>query len=246
MVVEVVRWFFFSRSDIDTTAWLTEGQIIEDMKNADDVRACIEAEEWEVRDHEIATLAAQGKKQYKYTKSVHTDAAAVADKAQVSATTELKEEEYEATKKHMQDSMGKGVDKKRKHIEPKTESPDKKRRRDALQSRTTRLRKVKQLLDTCHNDLVKTRDDLSKLTTKGYPEQMVQWCEAKIVSFEEREWVPVQSEYNKAIVVFGLDQASIEEVEKSGNMFDGLLQKLSAAWTSWKKTSGEEVRKLCC
>ena len=131
-------------------------------------------------------MAAAGTKQYKYTKALHTYVAAVADKASVSATAELKEEEYDATKRHMLDSMDR-IDKKKRKVEQQPESPDKKRRRDALQVRTARLRKLKVLLDTCHNELVRTRDDLQKLTAKGFPEQMIQWCESKIAGFESSE-----------------------------------------------------------
>ena len=55
----------------------------------------------------------------------------------------------------------------------------------------------------------------------------------------------MQEEHNKEIVKVGFDQANTDEVEKSGNHFDMLLQKLSSSWASWKKSTGEEIRKLC-
>ena len=79
----------------------------------------------------------------------------------------------------------------------------------------------------------------------GFPEQMIQWCETKIAGFESSEWQCVQEEYNKEIVKVGSGQANTDDVEKSGNQFDMLLQKLSSACASRKKSTGEEIRKFC-
>ena len=234
--------FCYPRADDDYTQWLSYTQLVDELKDEQAVKDCIAANEWEERPHELPTLAAQKQKQWQYTKKVIKEGTKVADTASVSIAAELRPEEYAEISGHMRDNLGKPA-KKAKTV-PTPENPEKKRRRDAISNRKTKLQKIKTLLDTIHNDLLNTRDSIRKLPSRGFPEQMMDFCWAKTTKFEEEEWNPIMTQYNSEAVRVISDQDNVAIIEGSASKFDMLLQMLQASWVGWSKTGGAELKKF--
>ena len=164
-------------------------------------------------------------------------------RAGVQAATELKDSEYSEVKDHIANSLGKAVSKKRPTTTKEPESEEKKRRRDAMSSRNTAMRKCKALIDKATNEVRSIEIDLPKLTEKGYPAAMQEWCSAKLAVMRTRTAV-AQAVYNEEVVKVPSDMVTTVEFESDGKKLEMALQTLEAAFVLWKKDDAAKVKKL--
>ena len=122
------------------------------------------------------------------------------------------------------------------------ESEDKKRRREANNQRANCIRKCKALIDTTTNEMAKLEAELPKLATRGYPEEMQEWCRSKRretnVNIKE-----AQAAYTTQSVKV-TSTATTEDGIGDHNRMDEAYQALDTAFSAWKKSSGHEVNNI--
>ena len=73
----------------------------------------------------------------------------------------------------------KGVQQKRPGT-PQPESEDKQRRREANDQIANCMKKCKALIDNTTNAMATLEAELPKVATRGYPEEMQEWCRSKL------------------------------------------------------------------
>ena len=159
----------------------------------------------------------------------------------VSATSDLKDGEYQEVKDHISNSLGKWVQKKRPGT-PQPESEDKKRRREANSQRANSMRKCKALIYNTTNEMATLEAELPKLATRGYPEEMQEWCKSNLrkMNVHIKE---AQAAYTTEIVTVA-STATTEDLIGDHKRMDEAYQDLDTAFSAWKKSSGNEVKKI--
>ena len=102
-------------------------------------------------------------------------------------------------------------------------------------AKATTLRKLKTLVEKVSNDLA-ALEVLVKLTMKDYPEQMVEWCKAKI------------ADLNKSVQVAKTKYTSLMGSRKSANerrkSADEAMQLLDKEYTDFQKESVAKIKWL--
>ena len=169
----------------------------------------------------------------------------VKQETKVECSTDLKSEEYEEVSKHMVSNQKQKPTKRKAEKVNVVEDPAKKKRREVIGQRSAKLRAVKKLLDTVHNDLQTAENDVTaKMQAKGYPEAMTKWCLDKIQKAKESLWQSRQAKYNSEVTRTITDAISLPELEATAASWDQELQSLQAEWNTYKKEGGKEIAKL--
>ena len=198
------------------------------MNDAAAVRAMIEAGELDEKEPELESQRKLGKKMYWWCEAWNQAKDGVRDSSKVTAKVEMKPEEFQEVKDHIVQNHKQPV--KRKQVTPVKEvDPNKKRRQQAVSKRSTKLRAVKTKLDSVHNELNGMIADTSKLASKGYPQQMQDWCRTKIKAAMDEIWEPVQEKYNTEAVRTLTDMEPIEAIETCESSWDKELQSFTMA-----------------
>jgi len=198
--------------------------------------------ELQSRASEYAILAKQGMMQYWFSMNMVRTSTGTIEENGVEANSELKDTEYTEVKDHMASSLGKPVT-KRKLPAKEPESAEKRRRREVQTQKSISMRKCKTLVDKAMNDILGLEGNLPKLVAKGYPETMMVWCQEKIEGMRQ-DISKAQAVYNEEVVKVSTDAESVESIETTAKKIDNACVELDTAYSSWKKHSGAEVRKL--
>ena len=103
------------------------------------------------------------------------------------------------------------------------------------------LRKLKSLVDRTANETTQLQSDLVKLEQKGYPQQMTEWCNAKVVTMKGFV-ATAQAVYNDEVTK--PSSGAVDALQAEGRRLDEALKLLETNHTEWKKTAGAEIRKL--
>ena len=80
------------------------------------------------------------------------------------------------------------------------------------------------------------------MLSKGYPQQMVEWCRDKITALTD-DMAEAQVAYN-AEVIKTVTTASEAELQEAGTAMDSFATKLDEKLSAWKKGAGVEIKKL--
>lgn len=97
-------------------------------------------------------------------------------------------------------------------------------------------------MDKINNELEVLKSDIAKLSEKGYPEQMVDWCLKKCESIRS-EAATGQERYN-SIVTSTSSNKTLAELESEGMLVDGYYQALDTKHQEWKKEQGAEIKNI--
>ena len=224
--------------------WLHESEIggPRFLNDPEAARILCESGELESRPSEYESLAKVGKKQHYFNWELFRKKTGFRDEAGVEAQADLKPDEYSDIKKHMTESFGKSVVKKRPPTkEPKSE--EKKRRREVSNSRGVFVRKLKSLVDKATNEVSALERDLTKLAERGYPEAMQLWCKQKLESMTA-DIKQANDTYLRELAKTISNQTTEAELSASNTILDNAIQTLEKCFADWKKTGGQEVRKL--
>jgi hypothetical protein len=236
----------FNKTSNDLLAqWLHESQIAGPtyLNDATAAKLVCDSGELQERVSEFAALAAKGYKQFYFSIAMVKNSTGRNEESGVQAATELKDGEYSEVKDHIANSLGKAVSKKRPIVTKEPESEEKKRRREAMSSRNTAMRKCKALIDKATNEVRSIEIDIPKLKDKGYPAAMADWCAGKIDVMRTRIAV-TQTVYNEEVVKVPSGTMSTVEFESDGKKLEVALQILEASFSLWKKEDANEVKKL--
>ena len=179
-----------------------------------------------------------------YAEEMNLKSTGATQQAGVEASCELTPDEYKKVTANMAESFLKTPTKRKAGGVPKeAESSEKKARRARAvannaryRARAKAMRKLKTLVDEVSNDSSAVEADLAKLTDKGYPEQMVEWCKAKIADLNKS----VQVAKTKYTSLIG-SRKSADERRKSA---DEAMQLLDKKYTDFQKESGAKIKWL--
>ena len=154
----------------------------------------------------------------------------------------MKEKEYQEVTDHMSQSLRKTPNKKRP-VQKEPEDPEKKRRKEAAAAKSSQMRKCKQTIDKLSNEMSNMSTDIPKLLQKGYPPQMVEWCETKVNEMKEHMSC-LQVKYNSEVIKVTCGQTTFGTIDQETKMLEQALVTLEQQHSEWKKTAGAEVKKL--
>ncbi len=229
---------------VGKTLWLHESEIAGSkfLNDPEMARIICNSGELEARPSEHTALAEKGYKQYYFCKEELKKYTGVREEAGVQAEAQLRDDEYAEVQADMVGNFGKSATRKRPA--PKApESEEKKTKREMTNYRATMMRKCKQLIDKTTNEVVMLEGDLLKLKEKGYPDQMLHWCKEKfkVLSKHTKE---AQDIYNEEVLKVNANNQGAIGLEADARRVDNAVQALEAHYSTWKKTSGSEIRKL--
>ena len=233
-----------SKSEVQ---WLTFDQLAgpDWFASKDHATIVTESGDLEERDHELPSLAKKGVKQWKYQKSHEATIASHTESASVSASCELKPDEYDQLKEHMHSNFEKTPNKRK--LTPKPPAADseaKKQRREANNMRSARLRKLKTVIDSTHNQTEAMQKDLPNLKERGYPPAMFEWAKTHIENFYSLHWEPAQDVYTTAITYIPKDSDSVHQIQESTGTLDQAINTLESMCEQFNKGTGSQIKKL--
>ena len=104
------------------------------------------------------------------------------------------------------------------------------------------MRKCHALIDNTTNELATLEADLPKLATRGYPEEMQEWCRSKLRGMTVHIKV-AQAAYTTEIVKV-TSTATTEDFIGDHTRMDEAYQALDTAFSVRKKSSGNEVKNI--
>ena len=228
------------------SGWITEAQLggPKFLNDPEAAKAMIDAKELQEQDHWHESIRKKGKKVYFWNEAWGETKDALRESSKIQTKVDLKAAEAQQVAEHMVKNFGTPAAKRKAPVSKAAEDPAKKRRRELITSRSAKLRSMKTTLDRVHNELNTLEGDLAKLKTKGYPEQMQQWCKNKIQSIRDELWKTANEKYATEAMRAITDQESMEELEATVSAWDKELQHFVTSWADWKKEGGAEIKKL--
>ena len=102
---------------------------------------------------------------------------------------------------------------------------------------------MKSFVDRYKNEMASIRNDFTKLEDKGYPEQMITWCEGKVKDMEASVDVANKVYLNEAANTCPPD-AELESINERTRVLEAAIAELDAKYCDWKKTAGSEIKKI--
>ena len=208
------------------------------MNDPDAARVMLDTQSLPEQPHEVPSLAASGWKQHYFTWSKTRTTAGKKGTAGTEGTATLTSEQYESVTEHLKKSQA-AVSKKRpspKQKEP--ESEEKKRKREDGLFRAQCLRKCKSELEKTNALIATNVALLPKLSEKGYPTAVRDFCQAKIDSLEKAK-DQCQTIYNTEVVLLDADNP-----RAGACRIENATAELERQAKDWKKGSGAEIAKL--
>lgn len=232
---------FTKQEQRDDEQWVTLEMLKGPSFLNSEEHARIAIKDLDSRPHELAALAEEGVKQYKFSWSVLRRSSGVKDEAGTSAHAELTEKEFADVSTDMAKNFSKPV--KRKAVAVKEpESEEVKRLKTAKNLRGTALRKCKALIDRSASECGNTERELEKMKLKGYPDTMMEWFMAKIGEFK--------AHLNVAQKVYAEEATRVQVnpdadyLEASRKEVDNTTQTLENKFKSFKESVASDIKKL--
>ena len=230
-----------------TSGWLTLEQLASPLHLASEAHAKIQIKSLSSRPHDNPLLAAEGVLQYNYTeKRVVNDSGHKTENG-TQARSSLTADQYKEVTDDINSAMAKQgcvVGKKRPAPKPtKAEDPETKKLKQASATRSTTIRKMKQLLDRCALDQLQCLSDVqNKFATRGFPPAMVNHFKAQCNAFLVHIQAAQKGYADEATRIEA--NPSLKDLEDGTNRVDEVMSKLDTEYRAFKENTVASVKKL--
>ena len=228
--------------------WVTEAQLGGPTMLNDEAAAKIlcESGELESRDSRYASLAKHGYKEYYVTDEIWWKSNSRKRDSGVQLQSELLPEEYAKVTDSMQDA---NIDREAtpmKKIKKEPVAPDP-RKKELAQSncrRSAALRLLKKKIDNVHVDAEALADKLPKLTSKGYPESMAEFYQAKLDELKQTAESKKTMYSEFVLAPEEIETDNVEKVRNELKEIESAICELSTLKKKFDDGTGNDIKKI--
>eukprot|EP00974_Lingulodinium_polyedra_P050016 4810431-Lingulodinium_polyedra.AAC.1 len=124
------------------------------------------------------------------------------------------------------------------------ESEDAKKLKVSKSMKASQLRKFKQIIDTAASQAALSEEEAQKISSKGYPQAMTDFCLQKVQEFKDIIDISKKAYADLVTTEWGAQTTSIDLIEKSLKELDGHIKDLNQQLKKFKEGVFTDVKKL--
>lgn len=225
--------------------WLTQTQLASSqwLNSEEQAEALCQSGNLESRPHEYPALAAKGILQYRYMFAEGEKEQGNRQEAGTSASTALSSSEYQQVSDDMVKPIAKATKRKVTTVK-EPESEDAKKLKVSKSMKASQLRKFKQIIDTAASQAALSEEEAQKISSKGYPQAMTDFCLQKVQEFKDIIDISKKAYADLVTTEWGAQTTSIDLIEKSLKELDGHIKDLNQQLKKFKEGVFTDVKKL--
>ena len=124
------------------------------------------------------------------------------------------------------------------------DSPEEKRLKCSNTTRAAGIRKLKQLIDKADADINAQKAKTPKVLEKRFPEELTRFISQKIEVFVAIVREAQSLHASEVVVAPERNPEAVHRVEESTRNLEGMMQKVEAAYTTFKKSVVADLKHL--